>query len=195
MGGAIFDTVQTPFIASHGGSYQNSSVSTAYNISFGSSSFDFQATTLLAAQGSPPIFTSAWTGYVHFSSDMPLLLSIDAQLSYSLPPGDREAYMRILAGDGTHVLFDKDGYAAPVFGDPPVGVFTAHADSILIPPGAGSGFSYTFSLDSYSGNPAVLSHGDGMLHVHVETIPEPTTSALLALATITLARRRSSKRL
>lgn len=188
--GAAFQTVQTPFINSHSAQYGNSSVLGSYNIVFDAASFDFQMTAHLTCQGDPFFFRSSATGSLSLSTTEPLTVSVSDTYHYALAPGDRESeYTVRVLRSGPVYFFNAGGGAMPVFGDPAIGQFSDHADSILLPGNASYTFGYSFALNSNTGSPTQLSQADATVHFHIETVPEPVTMIFLACAAPFIARR------
>jgi hypothetical protein len=183
--------VQPDFAEEHEAELGISSAFASYMISYDANSFDFRSTVSLAAQGSPPLLFSACEGVIRVTTDEPLLLSAESSFTYSLPSGHRRATYILTAGaDGTAYISGFGG-ADTGFGDPPVGTVEVDDGPILVPGNTTYLLRYTMSLDSLGGDPTVLSHGDGHVHFHLETAPEPMTAGLVLASIPLFARRRA----
>lgn len=190
-GGVVFNVAENPFHASHQIVWAGATDSASYDISWDAQAFDFQMTTSVTAPGTNfSGFTSACTGGVRVTTDADLLLDVDSAVTFALPDGDREVNLSVTASiPGGAYLFSALSSSVPVFGDPRYGVLNAHGSSILLP--SNGTYVINYGIDLYStwpSNPAVLSHADGFVNLHL-SVPEPATLAMLSIAALAFHRR------
>jgi len=190
--GEVSFTPTNPFQETQNAMVGISTAQSIYDVSWDAAGFlDFLVEGEHAGQGTPgTIGFARSTGSIELLPAVDSTLVIDASYQFDLGSGDREAELRVNAGqDGVGSIFFSRQLAIPIAGDPPQGTFTVQ-QTLPLSGGTLYGIGYSMSLWSFGGSPSSLSLGDGYVHFSIAPVCEPTTCLLLLAAAPVLLRRR-----
>lgn len=182
--------IENPWSASHSASLGISFAAASYDFAWSPAGGSFLISGSNAAAGNPVNLFSACEGSIIIETTSPYLLNLEGLYNYQLASGDREARLNIRVRDVTlgQSLYSHTSTARPITGDPATGTFQ-QMQELTLTPGHRFSLSYFMALDSYSGNPNVVSTGDGFVQFTLTAIPEPASAALVALGLPRLRRR------
>jgi len=169
--------------------YQNSTANSDYSAAWDTGGFfSFTVFGQHAAQGDDDLYSRS-SGTIRITPSIVSLLVITGEYDYTLASGIRGASISgTTSFPNGSPLYTYQESKISIF-DPPSGVMSFASGEIPLSAGVQYTLGYMLKLDSFSGSPTSLSHGNGFVSFELTPAPEPATMGYLAsLCTIIVLR-------